>query len=84
MFPPFALIPRVIRKVIQDGAKVLLVHPNWKGAMWAPELQHLTVHRLNLQQNPKLLRYPNRPGFRHPFRSLTLSASWLDGAFLTR
>ena len=84
MFPPFTLLPRVIRKIIQDGAKVLLIHPNWEGAMWAPELRHLTVRRLKLPKNPKLLVYPNRPGLRHPFRSLTLSASWLDGAFSTQ
>jgi hypothetical protein len=80
IFPPFSLIPRVLRKVIVDRAVVLLLHPDWPGALWAPELSRLTVHREVLPQSADLLRYPNRPGLRHPMKDLKLVASWLDGA----
>jgi hypothetical protein len=31
MLPPFNLLPCVIRKIRQDGARVLLIHPQWPG-----------------------------------------------------
>jgi hypothetical protein len=79
MFPPFSLIPRVLRKVIEDKARVLLLHPDWPGALWAPDLRRVTVHREALPQSANLLIYPNRPGLRHPMKDLRLLASWLDG-----
>jgi hypothetical protein len=38
MFPPFGLLPKVLRKVINDKAKIVLVHPDWPGALWRPLL----------------------------------------------
>jgi integrase len=38
MFPPFSLLPRILAKVRRDHANVLLVHPNWPGALWFPLL----------------------------------------------
>jgi hypothetical protein len=83
MFPPFSLIPRVLRKIIKDRARVLLLHPDWPGALWAPDLRRLTIHREVLPQSANLLKYPNRPGLRHPMKDLRLLASWLDGASMT-
>ena len=40
-FPPFALIPRVLAKVKDDEAKLLLVAPNWPGQPWFPSLLEL-------------------------------------------
>jgi hypothetical protein len=31
IFPPFSLIPRVIRKISDDRAAIILVHPDWPG-----------------------------------------------------
>ncbi len=33
MFPPFALIPRILKKIIEDRVGILLVHPDWPGAL---------------------------------------------------
>ncbi len=78
-YPPFALIPRVLRKIYEDRAVAILVHPDWPGALWAPDLRRLTTHSVPLPGTADLLRYPNRPGLRHPMKNLRLVASWLDG-----
>ncbi len=38
MFPPFALIPRILWKINEDRAATILLHPDWPGALWAPDL----------------------------------------------
>jgi hypothetical protein len=40
MFPPFCLIPKVLQKVTNDQAKIVLMHPDWPGALWRPLLNH--------------------------------------------
>jgi hypothetical protein len=84
MFPPFALIPRILSKVIKDKARVLLVHPRWPGALWAPTLNEITVMRRNLEQSANVLQYPENPGLRHPMTDLRLAVSWIDGRSTTR
>jgi hypothetical protein len=79
MFPPFNLLPRVIRKIRQDGAQVLLIHPQWPGALWAPSLNEITRTREILEQSVDLLRYPENEQLRHPMTDLILTASWVDG-----
>jgi hypothetical protein len=79
MFPPFSLLPRVISKVQRDGARVLLIHPQWPGAIWSPSLDEITVTRTFLVPSADTLRYPDQPGLRHPMTDLRLTASWIDG-----
>ena len=44
-FPPFSLIPRVIKKIREDQATGLLVVPNWPTQSWYPQvMQLLTDH----------------------------------------
>jgi hypothetical protein len=83
MFPPFSLLPRVIRKIVQDGAQVLLVHPLWNGALWSPSLDEITLMRETLDSSANVLRYPENPNLRHPMTDLQLAASWVDGRSLT-
>jgi hypothetical protein len=80
VFPPFSLIPRIIRKVQDDNAQILLLHPNWPGALWYPSLQEITVMRKSIPSSADVLRYPDHPDLRHPMTDLQLQASWLDGA----
>ncbi len=80
IFPPFSLIPRIIRKVRNEGAKILLIHPSWPGALWYPSLSEITVMRTSIPPSADVLRYPEHPDLRHPMTDLTLEASWLDGA----
>jgi hypothetical protein len=79
MFPPFALIPRILKKIIEDGAKVILIHPDWPGVLWAPDLQRWRIHSVSLPVTADLLRYPDLPGLRHPMKDLRLVASWVVG-----
>jgi hypothetical protein len=47
MFPPFGLLPKVLRKVCDDKAKIVIVHPDWPGALWKPLLDRkLTIIRM--------------------------------------
>lgn len=41
-FPPFSLIPKVLRKVQQDRARVLLIAPFWPKRAWFPILLQLS------------------------------------------
>ncbi len=79
IFPPFCLLPRILQKVMVDRARVLLIHPDWPGALWAPTLERITITRVHLASSANLLRYPNNPNLRHPMKNLRLVASWLDG-----
>jgi hypothetical protein len=79
VYPPFALIPRILRKIIEDKASIVLVHPDWPGALWAPDLRRMTKHTVLLPVSADLLRYPDQPGLRHPMKHLRLAASWLVG-----
>jgi hypothetical protein len=83
IFPPFSLLPRIIRKIKDDKAKVLLVHPRWPGALWFPSINEITVTRDSIPQSADVLRYPNHPDLRHPMTDLQLQASWTDGASQT-
>ncbi len=83
MFPPFVLIPRILRKIIEDKAEVILVHPDWPGALWAPDLRRQRIHSVILPASADLLRYPDQPGLRHPMKDLRLIASWVVGACST-
>ncbi len=82
IFPPFVLIPRILRKIREDQASILLIHPDWPGALWAPDLHRMVVHSVHLPVSADLLRYPDQPGLRHPMKNLRLSASWLVGGSL--
>lgn len=80
IFPPFSLLPRIIRKIRDDKAKVLLIHPRWPGALWYPSLPEITIMQQEISPSADVLRYPNHPDLRHPMTDLRLVASWLDGA----
>ncbi len=46
VYPPFVLIPRILRKVEEDKAAILLIHPDWRGALWALDLRRLEIHSI--------------------------------------
>ncbi len=80
IFPPFSLIPRIIRKIKDNKANILLIHPLWPGALWFPSLKEITLTHESIPQSADVLRYPNHPDLRHPMTDLQLQASWLCGA----
>ncbi|XP_041484656.1 uncharacterized protein LOC121431212 [Lytechinus variegatus] len=79
-FPPFSLIPQVLRKVKADRAWVLLIAPNWPGRAWFPQLLELLVgDPLTLPPTSQLVSQP-LSGIRHPRpESLHLTAWPLSG-----
>ena len=65
-FPPFSMIPRVLRKIQDDNAKGTCVLPNWPTQPWFPRAKKLMLKPpiiLNVSQNVLLL--PNRPEVKH-------------------
>ena len=48
-FPPFVLIPRVLRKVQVEQASMLIITPAWQTQAWYPQMLQLCV------QNPILI-----------------------------
>jgi hypothetical protein len=38
MFPPFSLLPKVLKKIRDERARMVLIHPEWPGALWGPTL----------------------------------------------
>jgi len=77
-FPPFSLIPRVLRKIALEEATAVLIHPNWTGAAWYPQLRTMAIQTLNFPPSPLLLGYPQFPGLRHRLTNLRLQISLIS------
>ncbi|KAG6456482.1 hypothetical protein O3G_MSEX009753 [Manduca sexta] len=78
-FPPFSLILRCLRKIIDDEANGILVYPYWPSQPWFPLLQNLIVSDV-LYLNPN--KYLLQSHFRdhHPLhKNLTLGVARLSG-----
>jgi len=75
--PPFAIIQKVLRKILQDRATVLLILPLWRSAAWWPLLIHLLLRYTPLPRVNDLFL----PG--HRANHLPMEAPpWECGAFL--
>ncbi len=85
VFPPFCLLPHVLRKVKEDRATVLLIAPTWTTQIWYPMLLELTItNPILLPQWENVLFQPHS-GQPHPLsRSLHLAAWLLCGDDLER
>ena len=84
VFPPFSLLGRVLRKVEQDQALVLLVAPVWESQVWFPKLLHLLAEAPVLL--PKwCLSLPQDENRVHPLGSqLALAGMLVSGDPLRR
>lgn len=78
-FPPFALILKVLRKIITDKATGILVFPVWPTQNWYPLLRSLIVSEIiTFGPDKDLLISPSRSA--HPLhQQLTLGACILSG-----
>lgn len=78
-FPPFSLILKCLRKVIEDEAEGILVFPHWPSQPWYPLLQSLLdSHILYLNPSKFLLQSHFRE--HHPLHTkLTLGVARLCG-----
>jgi hypothetical protein len=70
MFPPFSIIHRVLRKILEDGTGGILIIPHWPAQPWVPLLARVLLDRpLLLPRRPHLLSLPYKPQERHPLSS---------------
>ena len=72
-FAPFSLIGRILKKVIEEQADLLLVAPIWQTQPWFPTMLHLLAdnpHRLPHAQD--ILRLPHNPERLHPLTKMIL------------
>ncbi|CAL8112964.1 unnamed protein product [Orchesella dallaii] len=78
-FPPFALIPKVLRKIRDEKATVVVVVPNWSSQPWFPMYMSMKVSEiLRMGPDKKLLTCPlSRQN--HPMKSMQLLAAVLCG-----
>lgn len=78
-FPPFSVILKCLRKIIDDRADGILVYPHWPSQPWFPLLQNLIVSDvLYLSPNKYLLQSHFRDY--HPLhKKLTLGVARLCG-----
>lgn len=78
-FPPFSLILKCLRKIINDRATGIMVVPFWTSQPWYPLFQSLACKRpIYFYPNDKLLLSPFREP--HPrWKTLTLVSCQLSG-----
>jgi len=64
-FPPFILIPRILRKIVDEKAKGVLIVPWWPSQSWFPMFLHLLISDpIVLPPSHSLLFSPSRS--QHP------------------
>ena len=81
LFPPFSLIGRILQKIEQDKARVILIAPTWATQPWFPKILRLStaVPRL-LPCCQRLLHLPCNTIKIHPLhKKLRLAAFKLSG-----
>ena len=78
-FPPFILIPRILRKIIDDRAEGVIIVPWWPSQPWFPLFKQLIVSSpIIFSPSHDLLSAPLRD--RHPaYKTLSLGAGRLSG-----
>ena len=79
MNPPFERLARVVGKIIEDGARVVLVVPIWDNEPWWTVLESITVNHWDLPKDVCL--YQNEQGKELPQRAWGSRAVLVDGTF---
>ena len=76
-FPPFSLLPQVLRKVREDKALVLLIAPVWTTKSWYPILLQLLIDQpIFLPKGDTLLSLPHGNAH-HPLKDDLVLAAWI-------
>lgn len=78
-FPPFSLIPRIIKKIMEEKSRGIIVVPFWVSQPWFPIFNQLLIgDPIVLNASDDLLLFPCRK-IRHPLASsLSLIAGVLS------
>ena len=75
-FPPFAIIGKVVRKMVEDQAQGIIVTPNWQTQYWYPLLLQISKpYFISSSSTATLLYLPNDLTEQHPMKDLVL-VSW--------
>ena len=80
-FPPFCIISRVLSKICREGAKGVIVVPDWPTQAWYPCLARLlTQEPVLVSARNNLLNLPAKPGIKHRLhKSLRLVICQISG-----
>ena len=80
-FPPFSMIPKVLKKVMEDKATICLIYPEWPTKAWWPRVQKLSRGpTIRIPRTKTTLLHPTQEGRIHPLHhKLTLLAGRLSG-----
>ena len=80
-FPPFSVIPMVLRKIQADKATGICVFPNWPTQAWFPKATAMLLQDpIELKPNKNLLSLPSHPRELHPLHEkLSLIVCLLSG-----
>lgn len=81
-FPPFALILKCLRKIINDKATGILVFPYWPGQAWFPLLKRMLTSDIVIFEPKRDLLRSNYRSCHRLHRSLSLGAATLSGQHL--
>ena len=80
-FPPFSVIPSVLRKITAEQATGVVVVPDWPTQSWHPKTQQMLVKEpVLLEARKDLLKLPSHPSEVHPlWHKLNLLVCILSG-----
>ena len=68
-FPPFSILPRVLRKIREERVTGIVVAPLWKNqAFWPMLMNMLTARPVRLSAREELLSQPCNKNLKHPLR----------------
>jgi len=79
VFPPFSIIGRVLQKIQNDQATVLMVAPSWPTQPWYTTLKEMMIGEpVIITPGQKNLLFPSDPDLVHPMWKITLIACVLS------
>lgn len=78
-FPPFAMVGKVLQKIRDENATVIVVAPNWSTQAWYPYYIKMAISKIvYLGPNKNLLKCPYSSQS-HPMKTLQLMTATLSG-----
>lgn len=81
-FPPFALILKCLRKIIDDKATGIFIFPYWPGQAWFPLLKRMLISDIVFFEPNEDLLHSNYRSRHRLYRNLSLGAATLSGQHL--
>jgi len=66
IFPPFSVVGRVLKKILKDQTKAILVLPHWPSQPWFPLLKTISTETMIIPPNQMNLRLNHKLKEIHP------------------